>query len=49
MDNNRILHSLGVAKKMVEIGTAKGLNSEDLEDLFTLGISHDIGYEFIEE
>ena len=48
MDNNRILHSLGVAKKMVEIGTAKGLNSEDLEDLFTLGINHDIGYEFIE-
>ena len=48
MDNNRILHSLGVAKKMVEIGSEKGLNHEDLEDLFTLGINHDIGYEFID-
>ena len=46
MDNDRILHSLGVANKMVEIGTKKGLSSEDLEDLFTLGINHDIGYKF---
>ena len=48
MDNNRILHSLGVANKMVEIGTKKGLSSKDLEDLFTLGINHDIGYKFVD-
>ena len=46
MDSNRILHSLGVAKKMVVIGKERGLSSEELEDLFTLGINHDIGYEF---
>lgn len=26
MEKNRILHSLGVANKMVEIGTKKGLS-----------------------
>ena len=46
MDENRSLHSLGVAKKMVAIGKSKGLKISDLNDLFTLGIVHDIGYEF---
>ncbi len=46
MDENRCLHSLGVAKKMVAIGKSKGLKISDLNDLFTLGIVHDIGYEF---
>lgn len=46
MDNNRILHSLGVAKKMVAIGKERGLTEDQLADLFTLGINHDIGYEF---
>lgn len=46
MDENRCLHSLGVAKKMVAIGKSKGLKASDLNDLFTLGIVHDIGYEF---
>ncbi len=46
MDENRCLHSLGVAKKMVAIGKSKGLKTSDLNDLFTLGIVHDIGYEF---
>lgn len=46
MDENRSLHSLGVAKKMVTIGKSKGLKTSDLNDLFTLGIVHDIGYEF---
>lgn len=43
MDENRSLHSLGVAKKMVEIGKNKGLSTEELNDLFTLGIVHDVG------
>ena len=46
MDENRCLHSLGVAKKMVVIGKSKGLKASALNDLFTLGIVHDIGYEF---
>ena len=46
MDENRSLHSLGVAKKMVAIGKSKGLKASDLNDLFTLGIVHDMGYEF---
>ena len=46
MDENRSLHSLGVAKKMVEIGKNKGLSMEELNDLFTLGIVHDVGYQF---
>ena len=46
MDENRCLHSLGVAQKMVEIGKNKGLTPKELNDLFTLGMVHDIGYEF---
>mgnify|MGYP004625432531 FL=1 len=46
MDENRSLHSLGVAKKMVKIGKSKGFSTAMLNDLFTLGIVHDIGYQF---
>ena len=46
MDENRSLHSLGVANKMVAIGTELGLSTSDLNALFTLGIVHDIGYQF---
>ncbi len=46
MDENRCLHSLGVAQKMVEIGKNKGLTPKELNDLFTLGMVHDIGYQF---
>lgn len=46
MDNDRIKHSLAVANKMVEIGKSKNLNDNELEDLFLLGLVHDIGYQF---
>ena len=46
MDENRCLHSLGVAQKMVEIGKNKGLTPNELNDLFTLGMVHDICYQF---
>lgn len=46
MDENRCLHSLGVAQKMVEIGKNKGLTPKELNALFTLGMVHDIGYQF---
>ncbi len=46
MDENRLKHSLTVARKMVEIGKQYHLNSNELEDLFVLGLNHDIGYEY---
>lgn len=46
MDNNRILHSLSVAHKMIDIGTNLNLKKEELDTLFIIGINHDIGYEF---
>lgn len=48
MDFDRLKHSYGVANKMREIGTQNGLNDDELEDLFVLGLNHDIGYEFSE-
>ena len=46
MDENRIKHSLAVARKMVEIGKEYGLDNNELQDLFVLGLNHDIGYEY---
>ena len=46
MDQDRLKHSLAVAKKMVEIGKEHNLNDEELQDLFILGLNHDIGYEY---
>ena len=46
MDKDRVLHSLSVANKCVEIGKSKGLSEEELSDLFLLGYVHDIGYQY---
>ena len=46
MDENRLKHSLAVAKKMIEIGKEYNLNDKELQDLFVLGFNHDIGYEY---
>ena len=46
MDKDRILHSYGVANKMVEIGKLLKLDNNLLDDLFIIGINHDIGCEF---
>ena len=46
MDNNRLNHSLAVAKKMVEIGKSYSLKYDELSDLYVLGFNHDIGYEY---
>ena len=46
IDENRLSHSLAVARKMVEIGKRYNLNEEQLQELFTLGYNHDIDYEF---
>ena len=46
MDENRLKHSLAVARKMVTIGKEYKLNNNELQDLFVLGFNHDIGYEY---
>ena len=46
IDNDRLKHSLAVARKMIEIGKEYHLNDNELQDLFLLGFNHDIGYEF---
>ena len=46
INNDRLNHSLAVARKMVEIGKKYNLNDNELKDLFVLGFNHDIGYEY---
>ena len=46
MDQDRLNHSIAVARKMVEIGKKYNLDDEQLQELFLLGYNHDIGYEF---
>lgn len=46
MDEYRLIHSLAVARKMVEIGKEYNLKDNELQDLFVLGLNHDIGYEY---
>lgn len=46
MDEERLKHSLGVAKKMVSIAQELGLDEEEQKELFILGFNHDIGYEY---
>ena len=46
MDEDRLKHSIAVARKMVEIGIEYNLNDNEWKDLFVLGFNHDIGYEY---
>ena len=46
MDEDRLRHSLAVARKMIEIGREYNLKENELKDLFVLGFNHDIGYEY---
>ena len=48
MDEDRLKHSLAVARKMVQIGKEYNLDEDELHDLFLLGFNHDIGYEYEE-
>lgn len=49
MDIDRLKHSIGVARKIVEIGKEYSLNEADLQKLYILDYNHDIGYEFSED
>ena len=46
MNNDRLIHSYSVGKKMIEIGKKYNLSEDELKELFVLGLNHDIGYEF---
>lgn len=46
MDEDRIKHSIAVARKMVAIAKNKNLSEEDIKNCFVIGYNHDIGYEF---
>jgi len=46
MDFDKLKHSLSVANKMVEIGKTYDLSDSQLQELFVLGLNHDIGYMF---
>lgn len=46
MDEDRLKHSLSVARKMVEIADKMNLNENEKEICFLIGYNHDIGYEF---
>ena len=48
MDENRLKHSLVVARKMVEIAKLNKMSNEQIEICFLIGYNHDIGYEFSE-
>ena len=43
MDNDRLKHSISVARKMIEIGKTYNLDKKELQELFVLGFNHDIG------
>ena len=47
MDEKRLKHSYKVAEKMMEIGKENNLKEKELQELFVLGLNHDIGYEFV--
>lgn len=47
MDEDRLKHSLAVARKMEEIAKTLGLSEKEINDCFVIGLNHDIGYEFV--
>lgn len=46
IDEDKLRHSIAVARLMMEIGNRYKLDNEKLQSLFILGFNHDIGYEF---
>ncbi len=45
---NRKKHIWAVAELMKKYGQERNMSKEDCEDLFMLGLLHDVGYEFAE-
>ena len=49
MDEDRIKHSISVARKMVEIAKNHQMSDDEIKNCFIIGYLHDIGYEFAEK
>lgn len=49
ISNDRKKHIYGVAKFLKEHASEWGATQSEIEELYTLGLLHDIGYEFLEE
>jgi predicted hydrolase (HD superfamily) len=50
ISNDRLNHMIGVARKMVSIGKEEyNFDEEECQELFVLGLLHDIGYEYSKE
>lgn len=49
ISQDRLKHSIGVARKMYEMSLQRGRNIEQARKMFVLGFVHDIGYEFSNE
>lgn len=45
---DRLKHSVGVARKLYEMSLQRGWDVEKAKNMFVLGFVHDIGYEFAE-
>ncbi|MCI6266640.1 MAG: hypothetical protein MR598_07350 [Erysipelotrichaceae bacterium] len=45
MDEDRLKHSIAVARKMVEFSKIKKLGEEDIKNCFIIGSNHDVGYD----
>lgn len=46
ISGDRLKHSIEVARKMRKIAIDNNMNEDDAENLFVIGLNHDIGYEF---
>ena len=46
IDEDKLRHSIAVARLMMKIGNRYKLDNEKLQSLFILGFNHDVGYEF---
>lgn len=46
---DRQKHIFGVANFLKDFALKEKMKSQDVEDLFTLGLLHDIGYEFLDK
>lgn len=49
ISNDRKQHIWGVAKFLKEHAEKSNMSKDKVEELYTLGLLHDIGYEFLEE
>lgn len=49
ISNERLKHSLEVARLMKKFAEDAGWNRQKCEEMFVLGFLHDIGYEFAEQ